>query len=116
MVIRRKATLGAWTTLDETGRWAWLVRAHDRHFRQRRRLSSPPGTTFELPGDQIFDLSSFFCAIGEAVNGPGGYFGQNLFWFDDCCVGRFGLSPPSRLVWHHAEVSRHHLDHAALHR
>ncbi|MDP9793745.1 hypothetical protein J2S43_002257 [Catenuloplanes nepalensis] len=27
------------------------------------------------------DEDAFYCALGEAINGPGGWFGTDLFWF-----------------------------------
>jgi hypothetical protein len=51
----------------------------------------------------------FSCAVGEAVNGPGGYFGWNLDAFDDCLRGHWGARAPFTLVWHDAAVAREHL-------
>ena len=47
------------------------------------------------------DVEGFYCAIGEAINGPGGYFGVNADDLHDCVVmGRAGAANPFRLVWH----------------
>jgi hypothetical protein len=43
---------------------------------------------------RLIDLSGFLCALGEAVNGPGGYFGLSLHALEDCLVGGFGMTPP----------------------
>jgi hypothetical protein len=51
----------------------------------------------------------FYCAIGEAINGPAGYFGWDLDALDDCLCGRFGAQASFRLVWHHSSVAREHL-------
>ena len=59
-------------------------------------------------------MTSFLCAIGEAINGPGGYFGRHLIAFDDCCVGGFGATPPFTVRWAHSALSRQALDHVAL--
>ncbi len=69
----------------------------------------PPGTTYDLDGRFVTDIEGFYCAIGEAINGPGGYFGWNLGALDDCLSGRFGALPPFRLVWHDSAVAREHL-------
>jgi len=39
---------------------------------------------------QVESLEDFWRLIGEAVNGPGGYFGSNLDAFNDCLSGGFG--------------------------
>ena len=59
---------------------------------------SPPGSLFVLPGRVIGDLTAFLCAMGEAVNGPGGYFGQHLMGFEDCCYGGFGAARMFRVL------------------
>ncbi|MET7397877.1 barstar family protein [Dactylosporangium sp. NPDC005572] len=78
----------------------------------------PPGATYDLDGRFVTDVEGFYCAIGEAVNGPGGYFGWNLDALDDCFGGNFGARPPFRLVWHDSAVAREHLvpgyDHRRL--
>ncbi|MGI5241899.1 barstar family protein [Dactylosporangium sp. CA-139066] len=67
------------------------------------------GATYELDGRFVTDIEGFYCAIGEAINGPGGYFGWNLDALDDCFAGGFGARPPFRLVWRDAAVARGHL-------
>ncbi|MGH3863420.1 barstar family protein [Actinokineospora sp.] len=69
----------------------------------------PPGTTYDLDGRFVTDIEGFYCAIGEAINGPGGYFGWNLDALDDCLGGKFGAQAPFRLVWHDSAVAREHL-------
>jgi RNAse (barnase) inhibitor barstar len=51
-----------------------------------------------LDSSKITDIPSFHIALGEAVNGPGGYYGACLDALEDCLCGRFGLIPPFRLV------------------
>ncbi|MEU7913245.1 barstar family protein [Microbispora bryophytorum] len=56
----------------------------------QRRLGWPdraPGRTYDLDGSHITDKAGFHLAIGEAINGPGGYFGCNLDALDDCLCG-----------------------------
>jgi RNAse (barnase) inhibitor barstar len=69
----------------------------------------PPGGTYHLDGRFVTDVEGFYCAIGEAINGPGGYFGWNLDALDDCLSGGFGVHPPFRLAWHDSAVAREHL-------
>ncbi|MFC7217989.1 barstar family protein [Streptomyces polyrhachis] len=47
-------------------------------------------TTYVLDGQRIHNLEDFWRVMGEAVNGPGGYFGRNLDAFRDCLWGGFG--------------------------
>ena len=68
----------------------------------------PAGSTYHLDGRHVTDVEGFYCAIGEAVNGPGGYFGWNGAALVDCLRGRWGAESPFRLVWHDAEVARTH--------
>ncbi|WP_410663467.1 barstar family protein [Amycolatopsis sp. lyj-84] len=72
-------------------------------------LARPAGTTYDLDGRFVTDVEGFYCAIGEAINGPGGYFGWTLDGLDDCLRGQFGAQAPFRLVWHNSAVAREHL-------
>lgn len=47
--------------------------------------------------------------MGEAINGPGGYFGWNHGALIDCLRGGWGAANPFRLIWHHSEVARRRL-------
>lgn len=62
---------------------------------------------FQLDGARAVDRAGLYAALGEAVNGPGGYYGRNLDALADCLRGGFGPVPPFTLVWHRAEVARH---------
>ncbi|GIG56404.1 hypothetical protein Lfu02_07760 [Longispora fulva] len=81
--------------------WAGVALTH----RRPGVVDKPAGTTFELDGRFVTDVEGFYCAIGEAVNGPGGYFGWNLDAFHDCLRGRFGARAPFRLVWRDSAVA-----------
>jgi hypothetical protein len=75
-----------------------------------RDPDKPPGTVYHLDGRYVTDYDAFFCAIGEAVNGPGGWFGDDLFWLhENAATGDGGAAPGFRMVWHNAEVARTHL-------
>ena len=41
-------------------------------------------SVYVLPGADVSNWGSFYCALGEAINGPGGYFGRNASAFEDC--------------------------------
>jgi RNAse (barnase) inhibitor barstar len=59
-----------------------------------------------IRGERVTTLESFYEEIGEAVNGPGGYFGANLDAVHDCLYGGFGVEPPFSVVWENSRVSR----------
>jgi RNAse (barnase) inhibitor barstar len=69
----------------------------------------PAGTTYDLDGRFVTDIEGFYCALGEAINDPDGYFGWNLDAVADCLRGGFGARAPFRLVWHDSAVGREHL-------
>ncbi|WP_243709312.1 barstar family protein [Micromonospora sp. 15K316] len=89
---------------DLRHQWAGAALAHRSSTPDR-----PPGTTYDLDGRFITDIEGFYCAIGEAISGPGGYFGWNLNALHDCLTGGFGARTPFRLVWHDSATARAHL-------
>ncbi|MFD4873419.1 barstar family protein [Streptomyces sp. NPDC058420] len=93
-----------WAGCDAAGRRFWLDTALANH--PHTVPDRPPGTTYHLDGSHITDPPGFFCALGEAVNGPAGYFGWGLDALDDCLCGSWGAAPPLTLVWHDAAVAR----------
>ncbi|MFJ8075990.1 barstar family protein [Streptomyces sp. NPDC096176] len=70
-------------------------------------------TTFVIDGAEVTALDSFWKAIGEAVNGPGGYFGRNLDALADCLGGGYGTPDDGDFVieWRDHELSRRALGH-----
>ncbi|GIE85725.1 barstar family protein [Actinoplanes regularis] len=95
-----------WAGYDRELRYQWARIAVGRRPDGPDR---PAGITYELDGRFVTDIEGFYCAIGEAINGPGGYFGSDLDGFDDCLCGGFGAQTPFRLVWHDSAVAREHL-------
>ncbi|GHE41452.1 hypothetical protein GCM10017778_26180 [Streptomyces vinaceus] len=70
-------------------------------------------TTYVIEGGRIGTLDDFWALVGEAVNGPGGYFGRNLDSFADCLRGGFGTPDEGGFVieWRDHELSRRALGH-----
>lgn len=101
-------TPGAWTTLDTRRREAWLDLVRERGCR-RPHGARQAGHAYELDGGHITDEPSIYLALGEAVNGPGGYFGGCLAALDDCLAGTFGHTAPATLLWRNAATAREHL-------
>ncbi|WP_322621007.1 barstar family protein [Streptomyces acidicola] len=93
-----------WAARSSEGREFWLGTALAHH--DQDRPDEPSGGTYHLDGRHVTDEPGFLCAMGEAVNGPGGYFGRNYAALNDCLAGRWGAARPFTLVWHHAHVAR----------
>jgi RNAse (barnase) inhibitor barstar len=66
---------------------------------------------YVLDGTQIRTLEDFWRVVGEAINGPGGYFGRNLDAFNDCLKGGFGTPDDDDYVieWRDHQTSREYL-------
>lgn len=98
---------GKWHDLSPDGKRAWLsVALWARTYRQQAKPDAPAGQVFTVDGRHIVDEDSFYCAIGEAINGPGGYFGWNLDALDDCLLGGWGATTPFTLHWESSAEAR----------
>ncbi|MGA5327751.1 barstar family protein [Streptomyces griseoincarnatus] len=98
---------GMWRELSAEDRRAWLsVALWSRKYLRQGRPDAPPGRVVTLDGRAVVDRDAFYCALGEAVNGPCGYFGWNLDALDDCLRGGWGATPPFTLRWDHSAESR----------
>lgn len=69
---------------------------------------------YTIDGDKTRTLEDFYEAVGEAVNGPGGYFGSNLDALGDCLTGGFGTPEDEdfAFTWLNAEAARRHLSYS----
>ncbi|GII75540.1 hypothetical protein Sru01_05220 [Sphaerisporangium rufum] len=63
-----------------------------------------------LNGSNIYNKASFYCAFGEAVNGPGGYMGSNLDAMADCMSSNCGDGALAKIIWRDFEVSQRLLE------
>jgi RNAse (barnase) inhibitor barstar len=59
-----------------------------------------------IDGNEFHNIDSFFCALGEEVNGIAGYFGRNLAALDDCLRGNFGVKSITELTWINHQTSK----------
>lgn len=95
--------IGTWRFLSNVQREQWLIAACNRHFKWARRpggwTDAAPGAVFAIDGAAIVDYSALLCALGEAINGPGGYFGglSPALSLQDCLFGGFGVTLPFTL-------------------
>ncbi|MFF1925323.1 barstar family protein [Streptomyces sp. NPDC058221] len=65
--------------------------------------------TYAIDGSEVTGLERFWNVVGEAVNGPGGYFGNGLDSFADCLRGGMGTPDDDDFVieWRdHARSAR----------
>ncbi|WP_017588695.1 barstar family protein [Nocardiopsis ganjiahuensis] len=98
---------GMWHELASEDRKAWLsVALWSSRYRRRGKPDASAGQVFTVDGRRVVDRASFYCAIGEAVNGPGGYFGWNLDALVDCLRGGWGAATPFTLHWDFSAESR----------
>lgn len=59
-----------------------------------------------IDSGNIFDESSFYCELGESINGPGGYFGSTLDGLADCLASSRVSGAPFRLAWQDFPAAR----------
>ncbi|MGW3208307.1 barstar family protein [Streptomyces sp. NPDC001135] len=104
-------TQAVWAHFDTRRRWAWLDLVRERPCRGAHH-DRPAGHAYELDGQHITDEPGLYLALGEAVNGPGGYFGGCLAALDDCLGGNFGYTAPATLLWRNAATARTRLSQA----
>ncbi|WP_406012720.1 barstar family protein [Streptomyces sp. NBC_00984] len=69
--------------------------------------------TYLIDGSRVTGLEQFWEVIGEAVNGPGGYFGRNLDALADCLRGGMGTPDDGDFVfeWRDHALSARALGH-----
>ncbi|MEV0744380.1 barstar family protein [Streptomyces sp. NBC_00184] len=69
--------------------------------------------TYVIDGSEVTGLERFWDVIGEAVNGPGGYFGRGLDSFADCLRGGMGTPDDGDFVieWRDHALSARALSH-----
>ncbi|AZA77597.1 hypothetical protein EG347_08750 [Chryseobacterium sp. G0186] len=84
-----------WKTFKKNELQGWLVYALNSNECNIKK----DNIKIELDGNLFHNVDSFFCALGEEVNGPGGYFGRNLYALDDCLRGDFGVKSISEFTW-----------------
>tara|TARA_R110002096_G_scaffold44524_1_gene119676 strand:+ start:46523 stop:47314 length:792 start_codon:yes stop_codon:yes gene_type:complete len=74
-----------------------------------RKHDDVQSSKFVLEGSRITDVPSLYLALGEAMNGPRGYYGSGLDALSDCLCGGFGPVPPYTLIFKNSEEAKHYL-------
>ncbi|MCR8845350.1 barstar family protein [Paenibacillus sp. SC116] len=82
-----------WITLSKKQKIGWLEVAR-LFFNRNHSPQDQMNKKYYIDVTHVQDSVDFFCALGEAINGPGGYFGFNLSSLEDCLCRGFGAVPP----------------------
>lgn len=98
---------GEWLSWPEKSWASWLHVVQSVWFGGGREATRYSGSDqYEIEGENVRSIDSFYCELGESINGPGGYFGSNLDALADCLgPGRPG-ERQFLLVWKHFELSQ----------
>lgn len=106
---------GEWLQWPVSQHGAWLHVVQNAWFTSNHRAARyGVDEVAYLDGANIFTRSGFFCALGEAVNGPGGYFGSNLDALADCISSSLSERPLVKIVWRDFGTSQESLDRVFL--
>jgi RNAse (barnase) inhibitor barstar len=100
---------GEWRRLPPDWHESWLHVVQTAWF-QAGRTASRDGSesSYVMDGSGIENTASFYCEIGEAINGPGGYFGSGLDALADCLRSAVSIGP-FELVWRNFNLSKENL-------
>ncbi|MGW7092964.1 barstar family protein [Streptomyces sp. NPDC054874] len=99
---------GEWARHPSDWHESWLHVVQTAWFDSGRNATRyGTGEAAVVDGSGFTTRAGFYCALGEAVNGPGGYFGSNRDAVFDCLrtMRRDGAAP-FRLVWRNSAASR----------
>ncbi len=97
---RYPENLNLWIGLQKSELQAWLeVSLKDK--RRNVSIDKSSSRTVVINGNNIFNIDSFLCALGEAVSGPSGYVGRCLNSLEGCLMSPnyFGISLPRKVIW-----------------
>ncbi|MBL7498718.1 barstar family protein [Frankia sp. CNm7] len=104
---------GEWLQWPASHHGAWLHVVQNAWFASNHRaVRYGADDVVHLDGAQISTKPGFFCALGEAVNGPGGYFGSNLDAMADCISSSFREGSQMKIVWQDFRMSQESLGRA----
>lgn len=101
---------GEWFQWPSSYREAWLHVVQNSWFASHRRAARYCSSEIVyLDGVKVTEKPGFYCALGEATNGPGGYYGSNRDGLVDCLSSEYGERLPLKIVWQDYRTSRNSL-------
>lgn len=105
----RPKAINEWVSLNDEDRIAWgnITRKYrsSEKWHNDERYENVVGGVYHIDGSNITTFESFFCALGEAMNGPGGYYGFDHLNLIDCLTGGFRVCRPFKLIWKNSSVA-----------
>jgi RNAse (barnase) inhibitor barstar len=111
----RPTELGEWRKFPSESHGSWLHVAQAAWFGSGRNATRyNEDSTCEIDGGGLADIAGFYCALGEAVNGPGGYFGSNLDALADCLASSRSNAVQFRLVWQNFAAAQENIGAGVL--
>ena len=98
---------GEWMEYPVESHSSWLHVVQNSWFETGRAAKRhDSGEVCIIDGRKIIGESSFYCALGESINGPGGYFGSNLDGLADCLASSQGSGTQFDVVWEYYSAAR----------
>jgi hypothetical protein len=101
----RPGSVNLWAQLPVGEREAWLEVAQIVSFRENRLPYPALRERIDVDGTHVEDLASLFCALGEAVEGPGGFCGASVAGLADCLRYAPRSTGRPQLIWHEFAVA-----------
>jgi hypothetical protein len=94
-----------WAAMPVGEREGWLEVARIVAFREHKTPYPVLTERMELDGRHVDDLASLFCALGEAVDGPGGFCADSPAGLADCLRHAPRTVPRPKLEWRELPVA-----------
>lgn len=108
---REPIRLGEWSEHPMEHHASWLHVSQTAWFTGHQHVFNRSGrSSIVIDGARVLVPDGFYCALGEAVNGPGGYFGSNLDALADCLRSIHDRDPLRHLEWVSFAASRDRLN------
>lgn len=105
----RPLGMGEWASYPVEAHASWLHVVQTAWFESGRGAARYESTeSIAIDGGMMLDRSGLYCAVGEAFNGVGGYFGSSLDGLADC-LSASRNSMPVRVTWRNSTVSKNRL-------
>lgn len=103
---------GVWKKLPAEAHESWLHVVQTTWFRSgHRAIIYGDCDRYRIEGADLANIHSFYCELGEAANGPGGYLGSNPNALEDCLINSdIRGRPPLCISWRNFETSQRTID------